>query len=319
MASSFFERMNHDPATAETSPANPPAGRVRPLDWARAADAGDLVGLEMNACLRRRRRRAAVTAGALLAVLTAGGIWQVKELAPEAAVSTNRAILSHPARQTLPDGSIVELKDDAQIAVHYTGAERRVTLARGEAHFQVAKNPDRPFVVTAQGVDVRAVGTAFSVQLDRSSIEVLVTEGQVAVEASAGAEPPAGGPRSPGASRPMPVVLVAAGNRVSLDLTWSAGTPPPVLSVPAAELVERLAWRVPRLELNFTPLAEVLPMINQYGGTRLTLAHPEVGRLKLSGSLRADNVPVFLQILESSYGVKADHRSAGEIILSRAP
>lgn len=292
---------------------------MRPLDWAQAADAGDLVGLEMNACLRRRRRRrAVVTAGALLAILAAGGIWQVKQPAPAGIVSATRAILSHPPRQTLPDGSIVDLKDDAQIVVHYADAARRVTLARGEAHFQVAKNPERPFIVTAQGVDVRAVGTAFSVQLARSSIEVLVTEGQVALAANAAAASPAGGPNSPGASRPTPAVLVAAGHRVSLDPTWSAATPPPVLSVPAAELVARLAWRVPRLELNFTPLAEVLPMINQYAGTRLTLAHPDVGRLKLSGSLRADNVPVFLQILESSYGVTADHRTGGEIILSRA-
>jgi transmembrane sensor len=61
-----------------------------------------------------------------------------------------------------------------------------VVLERGEAHFQVAKNPARPFVVVARGVEIRAVGTAFSVGLESTRVEVLVTEGQVAVETASG-------------------------------------------------------------------------------------------------------------------------------------
>ena len=87
--------------------------------------------------------------------------------------------------------------------------------------------------------------------------------------------------------------------------------------MPARELAERLAWRVPTLELNYTPLDAVLPVVNAYSTARLSLAEPELGSLQLSGSLRANNLPVLLQILQSSYGVKAEHRPHGEIVLYR--
>ena len=62
-----------------------------------------------------------------------------------------------------------------------------------------------------------------------------------------------------------------------------------VTTVSATEMDEHLAWRVPRLEFAGTPLAQALPMFNQYGGVRLTLADPALGRLQLSGVLRADD------------------------------
>src|SRR5581483_9214616 len=84
-------------------------------------------------------------------------------------------------RQTLADGSVVELNGNTQVQVAYSPAERRVRLVQGEAHFTVAKNKRRPFWVEAQGVSVRAVGTAFNVRLDPQRVDVLVTEGRVPV------------------------------------------------------------------------------------------------------------------------------------------
>src|SRR5204863_5888557 len=85
-----------------------------------------------------------------------------------------------------PDGSVVELNRGAVVSAHFTASERRMRLVSGEANFKVAKDPQRPFVVEARGVAVRAVGTAFNVRIDAVSVEVLVTEGVVNV-----AQPPA--------------------------------------------------------------------------------------------------------------------------------
>lgn len=60
-----------------------------------------------------------------------------------------------PQRETLPDGSLVELKPGALVSHDFAGTVRRVTLHQGEAHFQVTKNPARPFVVRAGNVDIR--------------------------------------------------------------------------------------------------------------------------------------------------------------------
>ncbi|MGH7956064.1 MAG: iron-containing alcohol dehydrogenase, partial [Opitutaceae bacterium] len=77
-------------------------------------------------------------------------------------------------------GSVVELNVDADILVDFSPVRRAVRLVRGEAHFTVATDAARPFVVSAGGVEVRAVGTGFAVHFAPQEIAVLVTEGQVA-------------------------------------------------------------------------------------------------------------------------------------------
>src|SRR3546814_19282958 len=66
---------------------------------------------------------------------------------------------------------------------------RRVILRRGEASFEVAHNVQRPFVVSAEGLDVRAVGTAFVVGIEDGGVEVTVAEGVVAVGGAASGSP----------------------------------------------------------------------------------------------------------------------------------
>src|SRR6185312_8533669 len=110
--------------------------------------------------------------------------WRARTARPVARADS--IVISQPERKTLVDGSVVELRDTAEIAVDYAGPLRRVTLRRGEALFQVAKNPARPFVVKAGGLEVRAVGTAFSVQIDGAAVDVLVTEGRVSVNQAGG-------------------------------------------------------------------------------------------------------------------------------------
>ncbi len=88
------------------------------------------------------------------------------DAAPIATPDTAQVIV-HPApeRLVLADGSTVDLKDSARVDVQITAGERRIRLVRGEAFFTVAKNPARPFIVSADHITVRAVGTAFSVGL----------------------------------------------------------------------------------------------------------------------------------------------------------
>src|SRR5260370_1274200 len=63
-----------------------------------------------------------------------------------------------------------------------------VRLTRGEAHLAVAKDSSRPFIVTAGGVSVRAVGTAFNVRRVEQRVEVFVTEGKVRIDSAAKGE-----------------------------------------------------------------------------------------------------------------------------------
>lgn len=280
------------------------------LDMAVRNGTAELVIKEVKRQLRQRQRRAFLLSAAGLAVLAAG-LWRLTP--PPAtdlpAPNASNAVVSVPAKRVLPDGTIVDLKDGAQITFDYSGSLRRVTLHEGEAHFAVAKNPQRVFVVEAAGVEVRAVGTAFAVQRGPAAVEVIVTEGRVAITTDNTVNPAA----------PETSTLVDSGNRCVVELTTSdtSAFTTRVASVDQRELGERLAWRVPRLEFSGTPLAQAIPLFNRHAGVRLVLGDSTLGTLELSGVVRADNTDSLLRLLEAEFGIVATERRS-EIVLQTA-
>jgi transmembrane sensor len=81
----------------------------------------------------------------------------------------------------LADHSVANINSASQIEVRLTDRSRDITLLRGEAWFEVAKDKTKPFVVDAGGIRVQAVGTAFGVRRVGKGAEILVTEGVVSV------------------------------------------------------------------------------------------------------------------------------------------
>lgn len=81
----------------------------------------------------------------------------------------------------LEDGTRVSLNSDTRVEVWFANTQRHVRLERGEAYFEVAHNPQRPFIVTAGNHDVTAVGTAFMVRYDDGNTAVTLVEGKVTV------------------------------------------------------------------------------------------------------------------------------------------
>lgn len=288
------------------------AGRSA-LDWPLHAGMVDavLAGLEQSANRRRGRRRIALstTAGiaAVVVVLFTLFTPQPSGPAPSLPLAAPTLVVLEPRRQTLPDGSVVELRNDARIETHFTAAARLVTLTNGTACFQVTKD-SRPFIVTAAGVTAQALGTVFSVELGGDDVSVLVTEGRVAVNKDQA-------PPRLTAVAPAPLAVIDAGKYVRVPLAELAATVP-VATLPAHELRERLAWRVPLLEFNSTPLHEVIAMINRHNPEPLALGTPAAGEVKLSGLLRADRLDALLGMLEADFQIRAERRD-GKIVLHR--
>ncbi len=212
-------------------------------------------------------------------------------------------------QETLPDGSILDLNRGAHVIVQFSPAERRVFLVQGEAQFAVAKNPARPFVVRAGGVDVRAVGTAFNVKLAGSNLEVLVTEGTVHLSRPAAEKT---------AAMPAPAVLAAltAGQRTVIPVA-SVIAPPVVVPASTREIAQLLDWRPHLLDFESTPLAEVVETFNRRNSLRLVIGDDELRALPIVASIRSDNVAGFVRLLEGTMGVKAERHANGEIVLRR--
>jgi transmembrane sensor len=223
-----------------------------------------------------------------------------------------------PEKMALTDGSIVELNRGARIDVQFTPGERRVRLLAGEAHFTVAKNPDRPFIVSADAVAVRAVGTAFSLSLGAQELSVLVTEGKVQVDGQGAGSREQGGDGSlPEAQRPAPgPLLLTAGQRTVIELAAPTG-PLQVQDVTPAEIERALAWQGMRLEFEDLPLGDVVAEFNRYNRTKLSVANAETAAVLVGGNFRADNIEGFVRLLESTFGIRA-FRHGNEIILRPA-
>lgn len=104
----------------------------------------------------------------------------------KSALKTNRLII--PVGKTyelnLADGTRVKLNSRSELIYpdNFTEQTREVTLI-GEAYFDVAKDASKPFIVKANGIDVKVLGTSFNVSCyeKQSTIETTLVEGKVAV------------------------------------------------------------------------------------------------------------------------------------------
>lgn len=222
--------------------------------------------------------------------------------APQA--STAVAMLLKPEQRVLEDGTIVDLKGDALISVSFTSRRRVVRLVSGTAHFEVSPDVNRPFIVRAGAVSVRAVGTAFAVERSEDAADVLVTEGKVGVA------------RTEGEVEPPSPLLVGAGGRVLMSYDAADGVPEVEMLDPQ-EMAMRLQWRVPRLQLRGASLAQVVEMLNSLSQTTITIADPALEHLRFSGLFRADNAAGFVQMLQNNYGVEVSFPDDRRIILGR--
>jgi len=305
--------MKRDHEQADEGPPSANSGESL-FDWPRRTGELDRVlhaihERELCQAVRRSRRR--WTVGTLAIVLGASWLTFYRaDLFPgiKPSAPTRMAELDSPKLQILPDGSVVELRDEAQIAVAYNTSERRVVLRRGEAHFEVRKDAGRVFVVDAGGVEFRAVGTAFAVQVTAQHVAMIVTEGRVAVDRGELH-------RNPESEQTPTATIVDAGSRAEIRLDGHAAGLPQIQTLAPQQLSERLAWRVPRLELSETRLAEVVAAFNRHGHVRLRIGDDALSEVAISGSLRADNASTLLRVLESNYGIRAERDAAGAIVL----
>lgn len=233
-------------------------------------------------------------------------------LKPFGSAPTTVQVVRHSELRTLADGSVVELNKDAEIAVDYSSAERHIRLLRGEAHFTVAKNPDRPFVVTAGGVRVRALGTVFNVRLNGDAVDVLVTEGKVRID------PPK--PEELGLGGALNAAMVGARERTSVNAAVPTALAPEVFEATPDEIESTLSWQGMRINFRETPLDEAVAEFNRYNQeTRIVIADRRIAKLPLGGNFRADNADAFVRMLELTSGVHVDQEDGRYILRAAAP
>ncbi|MGN6366346.1 FecR family protein [Asticcacaulis taihuensis] len=255
------------------------------LDRAEVMAHGDTLLARRALAEKVKRHRASVSrryvmGGAVAASLT-GAVAVGYVLANRLSVATGVGELrSIP----LKDRSIASVNTDSQIDVDMTPQIRHVALVKGEAWFEVAKNPAVPFVVSAGDIRVRAVGTAFSVRRREGGADVLVTEGTV---------------EAWNVNDKDKRVTLTAGHEAFVPVT-----PETVEVTYRPEEVERkLAWREREIVLNSETLAEAVAEFNRYNSRQIVIADPALGAQKLVGCLHVAQPETFARAVQTALNV----------------
>ena len=206
----------------------------------------------------------------------------------------------------LPDGSTVVLNPTSKAEIAFAVSERRVHLQHGEAHFYVAKDASRPFVVSAGTVSVRAVGTAFNVRRHSGAVEVFVTEGKVQVSRVDG---------SADADR-EPTYLVA-GERAFIEGVPSGHYASGATASDSAS-ARPTAARAPRLIFDNTPLSDVVERFNRYSRVQMEIVDPALAQRAVGGTFDADNAESFINLLNAAGDIRIERADDGRVLLHKA-
>jgi transmembrane sensor len=208
---------------------------------------------------------------------------------------------------TLADGSVVTLNTNTIVETNLRRYSREVYLRKGEAHFQVAHDRFRPFLVHAGDAVVRAVGTQFEVRVRSDQhVDVVVNEGRVEVQ-SAVSEP--ANAADHGHVRPRTVVhALSAGQQLS-----ATGNDYTVVPVSSHQLSSALAWRDGAVIFDGERLSDAIAEIGRYTDARIIVSDPKVAALRVGGRFRTGDVQEFFDALQSALPVSIRRTADGVV------
>jgi transmembrane sensor len=153
-----------------------------------------------------------------------------------------------------------------------------VSLDSGEAYFDVARDPQRPFIVAAGEVQVTAIGTAFNVHKGSGHVRVTVTEGAIRVSAPGNAAAEA-----------------KAGQQVEYALAERQ------LSVSSADTAVATAWRSGVLKFVDEPLRNVVADLNRYSERGIVIEDAGLEALPYTGTVFTGRIDQWLIALEDAF------------------
>jgi transmembrane sensor len=194
----------------------------------------------------------------------------------------------------LGEGSHVQLDGGSAMTARMGWLVRRVDLGRGQASFDVAHFPGRPFVVNVADQQVRDVGTQFNIRHDRGTVVISVRSGAVdVIQPGLGSDP---------------VARLLLGD----ELTHVEGAR--VSTQQRVDPQAAFAWRTSRLICNDQSLSEIVAQLNRRYATPIRVS-PAAGAKRFSGVLALSDQAVLVKTL-ADYLSLTVRRTEREIVLN---
>jgi len=215
---------------------------------------------------------------------------------------------------TLADGSQVTLGANSAIEAWSDDAERHVVLASGQAFFEVATDPARPFWVAAQNTRVKVVGTKFDVRYSLDRVRVAVSEGVVNVTSAKPVDDHSSVDGDlAGASNAqalVPTIVLRAGQQVIKPRALGFQSVKPISEH------ELSAWRRGRLVYLDASIVDVVADANRYFEGTITLNGAELSALKVTAAIGIDQIAFLPDMLAQTLPVVVQKSGNSKILIS---
>ena len=203
----------------------------------------------------------------------------------------------------LDDGSVITLNTASQLVVDYSEQVRRILLEQGEACFEVAGDPNRPFRVDLGVRSVTVVGTAFNIRKTPEHYQVAVIEGAVAFHAVTD-ELSSLVPPIPPVGQSM---VISEPGQLRVEAGWVAefDVSRDVLTAFRPESMERYReWRSGMLSFFYEPLSQVVQQLNRYSRKKILIEDTSVLELSVYSVIRVTDIDAALHGLEKALPIE---------------
>ena len=261
---------------------------------------------QLRADVQRRLIRRAYSvwglraASAAVVAIGLGLFAQSTLVSPEATVQAYATVVGQRTASILPDQSVMTLDTDSAASISFTEGERHVTLSKGRAFFEVAKDAARPFEVVAGDQRIVATGTAFDVRVAPFEVAVTLVEGQVLVdEASVSHADNSWKARA---------ATVKAGERL-------VARPNAAILIDNIDAERVTSWTRGELVFEDVRLAEAIAEVNRYSTNNVVLSDARIGNLRLNGVFKAGQAAEFARAVSQVFPVTVFYDPSGTIRL----
>lgn len=251
-----------------------------------------------------------LAAGILLLVYT--NTWQLKgnESSGPMVYQTAKSIQQNIE---LEDGSTIFLGAESTMSVLFSSEKRIIVLDKGQAFFDITKNPAQPLVVIAGRGSIRVIGTSFSVKRDLERVKVTVLTGQVEVtkfENNATVTDAGTGGGAISANQSMQgIILLREGEAVTYGERMQLSTVQPV------DLELATSWKKGQLKYINEPLKYVIAEVNRYYNRQIVIRDQNLENLGFTGTVFSDRIDEWLSHLPRIFPITVEDIGERKIIV----
>lgn len=211
---------------------------------------------------------------------------------------------------TLPDGTIVSINSQSrlQYSDNFKGKIREVWLS-GEAFFDVKKDPDHPFVIHTNKINIRVLGTAFNVKSypEDPTIETSLIRGRIEVNFN---------------DRPSETIILRPNEKLTVSKDQSQFEKGPgakdskiklenLNPINKDKLFVETAWLSNRIAFTDTRLADICSTLERRFNIEIEFENKELRDYRYTGIFEEENLDQILNVMKlskpfnySTYGKK---------------